>query len=227
MRRVFGTRGESWLRQAERAAPLFARKVPASPRAGARAARHLAPSSRGLPRGALVDRLSRSHSLPLLPSVLAVAPCTCQWLPSQAPPPLSSTHLFPPFSYWLLSFSSFLHATGLNFCPPLPSTGISLFCISKVFSVNHQIFLSSPAPPPSLSPAFYLAPGSSYPRTSILSSRHSREFSSHQNVLFFSSSYSPWIGECAWGGGGDDFELNSQGFYSILLTALLSLFFFA
>ena len=102
----------------------------------------------------------------------------------------------------------------------------------QVPPVNRRIFPSYPAPPPFLSHAIYLAPGSSYPRAPILSSRHSREFSSHQNALSFSSSSSPWIGEPGVGGwGGErargDCEFNSQGFYSILLTALLSLFFFA
>lgn len=122
--------------------------------------------------------------------------------------------------------------------PPLSDGPLSLFLPSRRRSELLYLFARGQSLPPRTcllgewpAPSSRPAPGPSalsgapgpLPRAlrPVLSSRHSRGFPSRQNALL------PPPPPSGLGREGVDFELNSQGFYSILLTALLSLFFFA
>ena len=204
MRRGFGTRGESWLRQAERAALLLAREVPASPRAG-RWRRGSWCQLAGAARRYSRHRLSPCTSLPFPPRSRRRLPLVGRGgLPT---PSRRGTHLFPPVLLLTLVVSLRYRSELLHFCLLLLA---SLSSASLRPSGESPNISCLPRPSPvSLSCRFNLAPGSSYPRTPILSSRHSREFSSHQNALSFSSSFSPWVGEPR-GGGGERGRLRVQ-----------------
>lgn len=196
-------------RRAGPAAPLLARKVPS----GARAAGQLV-SSPGCARGALVHRPRRFHRGPR-------GPGSRQWLLPGAggclpTPALGSTHLvLPPFLKDPCPSSS-LPAAGLNFCTCLPATRVSL--LGPVFAASGRPL--PPAPPRPFCPLG--SAGSSSPRPAV-----GPVLQTFQRVPLAperapASSSPLWLGR-----EGVGFELNSQGFYSILLTALLSLFFFA
>lgn len=191
MRLVFGTcgRGDPWQ-------PGPSRKVPASLGSGFWAVapgRQLCwPSP-----GALVHPLSSSSSATgvLLAdgdSCVGVQPVDLGCLSILS---LSSLHLRHS-SYSLLSLPASVSSEPKLLFPfywnPTRTTN------PRVLSVNldkSPLFLPSPT---TLLP-FIWQLGSSFPRTSNLSSRHSREFSSYQNVLPSSSSSSSWVGE--WEGG--------------------------
>lgn len=167
---MFGTPGGPGRLNQE---PLF---LPGKSRAG-RGLRGTWGPARGAARGALVHRPRRSHRGPSGPgSRQWLLPVARGCLPTLS---LGSTHLvLPPFRRTLVP-ASFLPATGPNFCPSLPEISLTLrnFCLLG----------ESPGPCyrplPQPCSAFSLAPGSSSPRTAVLFSRHSREFSSCRNAL--------------------------------------------
>ena len=228
MRRGFGTRGESWLRHTERAALLPAREVPASPRAGRWRRGTWSQLAGAAPRCSR-HCPSPCNSLSFLPQSWRLLPLVDRGgLPT---PSRRCTHLFPPALLLTLVVPLRYRSELLHFFFLLLASLSSASLRPSGESPNIP-YLPRPSPV-SLFCRFNLAPGSSYPRTPILSSRHSREFSSHQNALCFSSSFSPWVGEprgVGRGGGrwGKRGRLQVQHPRdSILLTALLSLFFFA
>lgn len=218
MRHVFGTRGGSWLRQAEQAA-LLASKVPASLGAWLGLRGTWLQFAGAAPRCSR-HRPSRYNALPFLPSVLVVAPSSWQRWPSHALP-LQHT----PFSAFPLTDSSrsllplgyrseLLHFSSFS-CNPC--------CISSSLRWIADYFLPTPPRPHfSLCHLFstrVFLPSHSYP----LLQTFQRVLITPECTLFLLLLPLDW----RVGGWGGDFEFNSQGVYSILLTALLSLFFFA
>lgn len=134
----------------------------------------------GAPSGA---RVLRPVAPVLGPSALCLSSCSFPLTVVAFPHPPSAAHIFFLFFLTDWSFPSSFTLQVL--------TSVLLVLLQESHSSDpvslageSPVFLSYPAPPPFLSPANYLAPGSSYPLTSILSSRHSRVLITPECTLF-------------------------------------------